>query len=56
LSGDGYALPDLQLMMTRALLCCPVAASPYRAYNGELIVGRVSAAPPGFFCEEIKEK
>ncbi len=29
---------------------------PYRAYNDEQIVGRVSEAPHGFFYGEIKEK
>ncbi|AWF32370.1 hypothetical protein CSC19_3844 [Enterobacter hormaechei] len=33
-----------------------MAASPYRAYNGELIVGRVSAAPPGFFVKKLRRK
>jgi hypothetical protein len=31
-----------------------VAATPYRAYNDELIVGRVSAAPPGFFVKKLR--
>jgi len=57
--GCGYALPDLQLMMTRAGLCCPVAATPYRAYNddngSEHRPGKAQRHP-AFFVKKLRRK